>query len=185
VNLTEHQKQWIAWGISTIVVLALSLTLGIKYPLPTPPEELPDPVIALGTTHFTNVEAEDLTATDDLTVTDDSTLTDDVTVGGDLTVSTGFFPSFADVTVTANYYLTPTKTIYALDSSGAVSLTLQATGTEGQILILIGDDANNVTVNDTNLRSNDGSEQVLNAYDVLMLVYQDDEWIEISESNDS
>jgi hypothetical protein len=106
-------------------------------------------------------------------------------VAGAVTFQGAFYPSFTNLAVSNNTLITPTYTVYALDSTAAASCTLQATGTEGQLLILIGDDANNVTVNDTNLRSNDGSAQVLNAYDVLMLVYQDNEWLEISESNDS
>ena len=208
--MTNNQKQWVAWGISTIVVLALSLTLGVKYPLPAPPDDLPDPVISLGITHFSGLTVDgdvtnigggtpavaagdnDLYVTADLEVDGeieadgaidaDSTLN----VEGAVTLQGAFYPSFTNLTVTGGpTYITPTYTIYALDSAGAVSATLQATGTEGQLLILIGDDANNVTINDTNLRSNDGAAQVLNAHDVLMLVYQDSEWLEISESNDS
>jgi len=107
-------------------------------------------------------------------------------IAGALTLGAAFYPSFTDLTILAGpTYITPTYMIYALDSGEAVSLTLQATGTDGQLLILIGDDANNITINDTNLRSNDGNEQVLAQYGVLMLVYQDSEWLEISESNNS
>ena len=56
--MTNNQKQWVAWGISTIVVLALSLTLGVKYPLPAPPDDLPDPVISLGITHFSGLTVD-------------------------------------------------------------------------------------------------------------------------------
>ena len=126
-----------------------------------------------GATSYTSISVEDVTTSDDVTVNDD------------LTVSGMTLVSFADLTVTDGYTLTPAYNIYALDSAGAVTITLAAAGTEGQLLILIGDDANDVTIADTNLRSNDGAAQVLNAYDVLMLVYQDSEWVEISESNDS
>ena len=64
MNLTDKQKQWIAWGISTIVVLALSLTLGIKYPLPEPPVDLPDQIIAL-----TEAPAATLSTAQPLTLT--------------------------------------------------------------------------------------------------------------------
>jgi hypothetical protein len=66
-----------------------------------------------------------------------------------------------------------------------VTVTLNATGTEGQLLVLIGDDANDITIADSNVRTNDGNAQVLNVYDVIMWVYQDNEWLEISESNNS
>lgn len=106
-------------------------------------------------------------------------------VAGNTTLQALLLTSFTNLTVTNGSTLTPTVTVYALDSAGAVTMTLAASGTEGQLLILIGDDANDITIADTNLRSNDGGVQVLNAYDVLMLVYQDAEWIEISESNNS
>lgn len=104
---------------------------------------------------------------------------------GSLTVAGLVFFSFADETITDGETLTPTVMVYALDSGGAVTMTLAASATEGQILILIGDDANNITINDTNIRTNDGSVQVINQFDVIMFVYQDAEWIEISESNNS
>jgi hypothetical protein len=146
--------------------------------------------ISFGATNFDSISVEDVTASDDVTVGDDLTVTDDASVTGDLTAGSATVSgltliSFANLTVTNGSTLTPTYNIYALDSAGAVTMTLAASATEGQLLILIGDDANDITVADTNLRSNDGAAQVLNQYDVLMLVYQDSEWVEISESNDS
>ena len=127
----------------------------------------------------------DLYVTADLEV--DGALDADSTanIAGVLTLQGLLLSSGADLTVTDGYTLTPTVTTYNLDSAGAVTMTLAASGTEWQLLILVGDDANDITINDTNLRSNDGAAQVLNAYDVLMLVYIDSEWVEISESNDS
>jgi hypothetical protein len=87
MNLTSNQKQWIAWIVLTLATLALSVTLGVRYPLPTPPAEMPDEIVALGTTNFTAIEAEDITATDDLTVTDDTTLTDALDVSGAVTLN--------------------------------------------------------------------------------------------------
>ena len=107
-------------------------------------------------------------------------------IAGALTLQALLYTSFSDVTIDeAGETLTPTVTAYNLDSGGAISMTLAASAQEGQILILCGDDANNITVNDTNLRSNDGGAQVLNAYDCLLLVYMDNEWLELSESNNS
>jgi hypothetical protein len=45
--------------------------------------------VSSSTTHFTNVQAEDVTVTDDLSVTDDTTLSDDLDVSGDLSVGDG------------------------------------------------------------------------------------------------
>ena len=103
----------------------------------------------------------------------------------EIAVSGLFYPSFTNITVTNGYTLTASYTVYAMDSASAVTLTLAASASEGQLLILIGDDANNITVADTNIRTNDGAKQVIGQYDVLMLVYQDSEWVEISESNNS
>jgi hypothetical protein len=53
---------------------------GVGAGVPTVPGDV---MQSLGTTHFTNISAEDLTATDDLVVTDDAD------IGGSLTVGTG------------------------------------------------------------------------------------------------
>jgi hypothetical protein len=111
----------------------------------------------------------------------DSTLN----VDGAVTFQGAFYPGFTNETVTDGETITPTYTTYALDSAGNVTITLAATGTEGQLLVLIGDDANNITINDTNVRTNDGGVQVIGQYDVIVWVYQDSEWLEISESNNS
>jgi hypothetical protein len=49
MNLTEKQKQWVAWITMTLVVTLISIFLGITYPLPQPPPFLPDEVATLGT----------------------------------------------------------------------------------------------------------------------------------------
>jgi hypothetical protein len=60
---------------------------------PAPCSDEPDrgPLMGVSssTTHFTNVQAEDVTVTDDLSVTDDTTLSDDLDVSGDLSVGNG------------------------------------------------------------------------------------------------
>lgn len=115
-----------------------------------------------------------------------------LTTAAGITVTAGaldlgglFQPSFADEEITDGETLTATVTVYALDSAGAVTMTLAASADEGQILILIGDDANDITIADTNLRSSDGNAIVLNQYDILMLVYQDSEWIELAKTTAS
>lgn len=88
--------------------------------------------------------------------------------------------SFADETITDGELLTVTKTVYGLDSAGNVTVTLSTSGAaEGQFLILIGDDANNITIADTNIRTSTGAALVLGQYDVVMFVFQDSEWIEL------
>lgn len=83
-------------------------------------------------------------------------------------------------------HFTPTTTsLYVINSSGAVSMTLGACATNGQILFTFGDDANNVTINDTNVRTNDGSTQVMGQYDLITWMCIGTEWVEVSESNNS
>ena len=158
--MTSDQKKSLAWIITAIVLTAISAFLGVNYPVPAEPWDEPE---ALGTTHFGS----------------DIVLTGDLSVGDALTVSGLTLPSFTNETITTGETLTPAYTVYALDTSGAVTMTLAATGTEGQLLILIGDDANTITVNDTNIRTSTGSTLAIGQYDVAGFVFQDSEWLEL------
>lgn len=138
-----------------------------------------------GGTYATADGDNDLGIDGDLEVNTNADLDGTLNVAGAVTFQNAFYPSFTNLVVTDTDTITPTYVTYALDSVGPATITLNATGTEGQLLILIGDDANNITINDTNVRTNDGAAQVIGQYDVIMWVYQDSEWIEISESNNS
>lgn len=126
-----------------------------------------------------------LTITDSVNATGavdfDSTLNVDgaSTLVGNVTLSALLKPGFADETITDGETLTPTKTVYALDSAGGVTMTLAASASEGQLLFLVGDDANTITIADTNIRSSDGNAITLGQYDAAAFVYQDSEWIEL------
>jgi len=110
----------------------------------------------------------------------------EIEVGSDLTmVDALFLPGFADETITDGETLTPSVTVYALDSGGAVTMTLAATGTEGQLLYLIADDTGPIVINDTNIRTSDGSVISLGAYDVVGFIYQDSEWVQLFKSANS
>jgi hypothetical protein len=86
--------------------------------------------------------------------------------------------SFTDLTVSDGQTITPTYTVYALDTSGAVTITLAASAQEGQLLYLINDDANATLIADTNIRTSDGNAVTMaGAYDVTVWVYQDSEWL--------
>jgi len=111
-----------------------------------------------------------------------TTVTGTFHVTGTTTLSGLFRPGFADVTITDGDILTPTKTAYALDSAGAVTLTLAASAAEGQLLFLMGDDANTITIADTNIRSSDGNAITVGQYDTVAFVYQDSEWLELLKS---
>jgi len=210
--LEENRKQ-IGWSIVVLAIVAASF-FGYDTTLPEPPD-LSDVYIRLQSLEVTSgmesfsatgsgegyTNLTSLALSDDLYVGDDATIVGDLdtatfsvsgattmaslTTSGALTVGGLTYPSFTNYTITDGSTLTPTATVYALDSAAAVTVTLAAAGTEGQMLVLIGDDANNITIADTNVRTNDGAAQVIGQYDVIMWVYQDSEWVEVSESNNS
>lgn len=88
---------------------------------------------------------------------------------------------FADLTVTDGTTPTISSMVYALDSASAVTITLAACANDGQPLILIGDDANTITINDSNIRSHDGAALTLGQYDVIFMICQDTEWLQVVE----
>jgi hypothetical protein len=100
--------------------------------------------------------------------------------GGNLEISNGLFlPMFDDLTINDGDWLTSTTvTIYALDTSSEVTMTLGACAYDGQQLELIGDDANNININYINLRNTTGAAIALTQYDVLGLRCQDSEWLQ-------
>lgn len=60
----------VGWKIAVTVAIIILLVMALKGPS------------FGGTTHFTNISAQDVTATDDLSVADDATITDSLTVTG-------------------------------------------------------------------------------------------------------
>jgi hypothetical protein len=205
----DRQKQWLTWGILTLVTLAISLFFGIQYPMPQQPDAPPEPIeLAANFTNPVDIEGSSSASAPALTFESDTDTGLFRSAANTLNIATGgterleidssaltivpplelsglLYPSFTDLSVSDGDTLTPTYTIYALDTSAAVTLTLAASATEGQLLVLIGDDANNVTIADSNVRTNDGSAQVIGQYDVIVWVYQDNEWIEISDTQNS
>lgn len=156
MNLTKDQWKKVAYLVVAILVLAANVFLGVKFPQPPEPAEEAE-LVPLGTTHF-----------------------DDLQLTGLLQ------PGFADLAATDGITITPEYTVYALDTTAAVTVTLAASAEEGQLLVLINDDANATIIADTNLRSSDGNAITLaGAYDVVLFVYQDSEWLEIAKSADS
>jgi len=114
------------------------------------------------------------------TGTDFVASTGGLNLAGDLDLAALLQLSFADLAVSDGDTITPTVTVYALDTTGAVTITLAASADEGQLLILLNDDANAVLINDTNLRSSDGNAITLaGAHDAGVFIYQDSEWWEL------
>jgi len=185
--MDNETKSRIAYTIVALGVLIAGF-FGGRYSIPdyVPAEPLEIQTMVEGDTNFTNVVASgDITAGDDLSVGDDATVTGDLTVSGSTSTAGLLYPSFADETITDGETLTPTVTVYNLDSGGAVTMTLAACSTDGQPLILVGDDANNILIADTNVRTNDGGTQTIGQYDMITWICIDTEWVELSESNNS
>jgi len=198
MNLTEKQKQWIAWVAVALVMAIISTFFGVNYPIPEPPifeSPMDDEVIAMGTTHFTNISAEDITATDDLTVTDDASIGDALSVTGATTLASTVTLSDGDlvvaddlrvtaqtaISVTNGAVFTPTGTYQPIKSAGTVTPTV-AVGTAGDLLVLI--NTSNTTINIADSGTMMLSSAVaLGQYDSLTLWCDGTNWIEIATSN--
>jgi len=186
MKIKPEYKEKLAQAFSALIIVIISVIMSMigdalleagQPPIDTSPIATPVAIVRLGTTNFDNLELSG-----DLTVGDDAAIGGDLTLTGAFSVGGLTYNSFTNLTVSvAGQVLTPTYTVYALDTSGAISMTLASSATEGQLLILIGDDANTITVNDTNLRSHDGAALSIGQYDAALLVYQDAEWIQLVE----
>lgn len=130
------------------------------------------------------VSATDLTVSRAISTTG-LTATDDLLVTGDVTLSSLLIQSSTSVTLTAGLTITPAYTMYMLDSSGAVSMTLAPPTAAGQTLYLFGNDNNTITINDTNVRTSTGNAITLGQYDVVQWISTATEWIEVALLADS
>jgi len=192
-------KEWIAWGAVSVVLTLVAIFLGVSYPAPPQPI---GPVEALGTTHFTNISAEDVTVTDDLAVTDDATITGLATVGETLAVTgastlTGDVTAAADLTISAvtavsvteGGIITPTGTYQPLTSAAAVTTSTTspiAAGATGQLLILENQNASDVIIIDGTGGTVECKANIsLAAGDTLMLIYDGADWQCLSNYDNS
>jgi hypothetical protein len=135
-------------------------------------------------THFSNLSITtnawvgSVMQTSDLVATDDIAVSDDATIYGFLNLDD------TNLTVTTAT-ITPTVTMYHADSAGAVTWTLPACSVNGQLLIIYGDDANTITIADSNIRSTDGNAITVGQYDVVVLICVDTEWNHVAKSANS
>lgn len=60
MKLTPDQKKWIAWIITVVVATAISIGLGVRYPIPP----MPEGVIPLGITNFDDLTLGEADETD-------------------------------------------------------------------------------------------------------------------------
>lgn len=203
-----NRKRYIFEALLVILVLVAGW-FGVQLPNPPTPEPVPwtemDPEPGTGTRSAIgrpiqfdrNVKiAQDLSVVGDadvdstLTVDGASTLTGAVTVGSNLavtgstTLTGGLILASTAITLTAGQVITPAYGMYIISSSGSVSMTLAAPSAAGRVLYLYGDDANTVTINDTNIRSTDGNAVTFGQYDVVQWISTATEWIHVSKSAD-
>jgi len=188
-DLTDKQKQWAAWGIVALVLTIVSIFLGVSYPVPEPPtfvSPLDDQIIALGTTHFTNIEAEDITATDDLAVTDDASVGGALSVTGDQTLSAGLIATKATTqTIAYGSTISTTLLYYPLNSAGTITnATLVDGSTAGQLLLLQNRGANAIGIAEsTNLKAGGAVTLGADEDDIVLFVWDGEDWIQVSKSD--
>ena len=100
-------------------------------------------------------------------------------VTGNATFSSKIIYAMTNITPTTGSTLTASVAFYKVHSAGNITMTLGTSGaTAGQLLILYGDDAYTVTINDTNIRTTTGSAIALGQYDVMVWIYSGAAWIE-------
>ena len=154
------------------------------------------PAFTVADTSGNTVIAGTLAANGGITV-DTSNFTVNGTTGALLTASTfsaGDKSTFNGEVVYATSEITPASgssltvgyTAYLINTSGNITMTLATTGaTAGQIVIIYGLDANNITINDTNLKSSDGNTIVLGQYDICIFFFDGTSWVELSKTANS
>lgn len=181
-------NRWI--NLLVIIVVAAFTAVGTLYVTDQPVEQ--------GTTNLgTLTLSDDLTVGGNLAVTGTQAFTGATTLSGALSSgaftgsSTGSFAdevtlsgetTFASTTLgmTTDYTLTVAATFYVITSTANVTLTLGTTGAAtGQVVILYGNDANTITIADTNVRTSTGSAVTMGQYDVSMWIYNGTSWVEM------
>lgn len=158
MNLTEKQKQWIAWISMALVVTLISTFLGVKYPIPPqPPPFLPDEEVILGTTHFTSLAVQEILNLND-----------------------------TDSTLTGAQTLTPAATFYEFTPTAILTLTLGTGSAEvGDFLVIQNSSAvTNVVIIDTGATQG-GGNVTLGTNDPAMFIYSNSKWIEIASPDNS
>lgn len=89
--------------------------------------------------------------------------------------------SSTSITITSAMTLTPTANVYRLNAAGAVSMTLNACTNDGQVLYLYGEDAQTITVNDSNILTHDGAAWSIGQYDIVAAICVAEKWVQIVE----
>ncbi len=169
-KLTKAQAKQLVWIVLTVIAFALATILGINYPTPIMPVlPLPDDkIVALGESHFTNVE---------------------VLFFSDWQEQTA-------ISATASCVITPCGTYQPLESAGNVTCTLAITNTcatdthlygdprytEGDILWFENTANTTIIISETEYARLSGQTS-LAQYDTLFLFFDGDAWIELAQAD--
>lgn len=106
------------------------------------------------------------------------------TTDGLISFGGGFIRSSTTITVTDGQTITPTVySGYRLNAAGAVTVTLAACSSDFQPLYLYGEDAQTITIADSNIRTGDGDVVDFDQYDVVVWECVNSEWNLINEAN--
>lgn len=87
MKLTPQHREKLAWIIVSLVALIVSITLGVSYPLPMQRAPQGEPIVELGTTHFSGLNVTGAVDFDTTLNVDGAT-----TLGGNLTLSSANYP---------------------------------------------------------------------------------------------
>ncbi len=133
------------------------------------PEET---IVPQGISAYTNLT--DLVLSGTLAVTGASTFTGATTSGITILTATALTPATGST-------LTPTASFYIIHTTGNITMTLGTTATAGQVIYLYGDDANTITINDTNILTHDGAALSIGQYDMVGMIYMGTKWVQFFE----
>lgn len=118
------------------------------------------------------------------------TLENDETIGnntdGLIDFGGGLILNTTTITVTDGQTITPTVySAYRLNAAGAVTITLAACSSDGQPLYLYGEDAQTITIADSDIRTSDGAAGSIGQYDLWVGMCFNAEWVEIANPANS
>jgi len=130
-----------------------------------------------GTTHFSNLSAADIEATD-------LTTTGDVLVGDDLEVADFFQLQCGSVySVTNGEDMMAASTYQELECAEWVTMCVGTfSGTEGDLQIFMNTCSNNITIQES-VDAAMAGDFVMGQYDSIMFIYDGSRWIELSRTD--
>ncbi len=157
-QLTAQQKAWLGWGIMSVVLTIVSVTLGVQFPAPPDPGQNPvsaDDLITLGTTHFT-----------------------------DVAVAEGLALSAQDVITAADgAAIAPTGSYQPIAASAEVTPTIATSGySAGTLLVLVNTGTNTINLADSGTAKLSGAA-ALGQYDAIGLIFDGTNWVEVARAD--